>query len=219
MERFAALTGLDKTEQKPQKNAGGAWTLPEGSVLIQTLSLDLVNDVRQAGPQASRDPLALPTARRMDRLLLPMERRPDGRRAGPRRRHRRGARGGRQVRARRPPRPELAVPGPHRVHGLPLASRRIHAGHSPRSSSTATATMAASSTTSSARSSTSAYSRAHCRSGSQGSAPAGQPLRVNGPARGQGQVLLAGQLLGLPRQRRRGQLPAWSWSSPPRSRP
>ncbi|MGP0062559.1 MAG: PQQ-dependent sugar dehydrogenase [Isosphaeraceae bacterium] len=44
MERFAALTGLERAEQKPQKNAGGAWTLPEGSVLVQTLSLNLADD-------------------------------------------------------------------------------------------------------------------------------------------------------------------------------
>ena len=41
MERFAALTGLERIAQKPQPNAGGAWTLPDGSVLVQTLSLDL----------------------------------------------------------------------------------------------------------------------------------------------------------------------------------
>ena len=44
MERFAALPGLERIEQKPQLNAGGAWTLPNGSVLVQTLSLDLVDD-------------------------------------------------------------------------------------------------------------------------------------------------------------------------------
>ena len=43
MERFAALPGLERIEQKPQLNAGGAWTLPNGSVLVQTLSLDLVD--------------------------------------------------------------------------------------------------------------------------------------------------------------------------------
>jgi glucose/arabinose dehydrogenase len=42
--RFAALPGLDKVEQKPQLNAGGAWTLPDGSVLVQTLSLDRLDD-------------------------------------------------------------------------------------------------------------------------------------------------------------------------------
>jgi uncharacterized repeat protein (TIGR03806 family) len=41
MERFAALPGLDRIEQKSQHNAGGAWTLPNGSVLVQTLSLAL----------------------------------------------------------------------------------------------------------------------------------------------------------------------------------
>jgi uncharacterized repeat protein (TIGR03806 family) len=44
MQRFAALPGLDRIVQKPQKNAGGAWTLPNGSVLVQTLSLDLAGD-------------------------------------------------------------------------------------------------------------------------------------------------------------------------------
>src|SRR5262249_23566029 len=38
-EHFAALPGLERTEQKPQLNAGGEWTLPNGSVLVQTLSL------------------------------------------------------------------------------------------------------------------------------------------------------------------------------------
>ncbi len=205
MERFAALPGLDKTEQKPQKNAGGAWTLPEGSVLIQTLSLDLVNESGKPA-QASRDALALAPARRVDRVFLPMELRPDGRRTRARRRHGRGARGGRQVRARRPPRPELAVPGPHRVHGLPLASRRLHAGIQPTPARPRPRLWRH-------RRQPAPRARAHRRlpgriaQASQGSPPPGQPLRVNGPARGQGQVLLAGQLLGLPRQRRRGQLP------------
>ncbi|SIO32864.1 Glucose/arabinose dehydrogenase, beta-propeller fold [Singulisphaera sp. GP187] len=51
MERFAALPGLERVEQKPQLNAGGSWTLPNGSVLVQTLGLDLDGD---AGPQARR---------------------------------------------------------------------------------------------------------------------------------------------------------------------
>jgi uncharacterized repeat protein (TIGR03806 family) len=38
-EHCAALPGLERTEQKPQLNAGGEWTLPNGSVLVQTLSL------------------------------------------------------------------------------------------------------------------------------------------------------------------------------------
>jgi uncharacterized repeat protein (TIGR03806 family) len=41
MARFAALPGLERIEQKSQHNAGGAWTLPNGSVLVETLSLDL----------------------------------------------------------------------------------------------------------------------------------------------------------------------------------
>ncbi len=44
MDRFAALTGLERVEQKPQLNAGGAWTFPNGSVMVQTLSLDLADD-------------------------------------------------------------------------------------------------------------------------------------------------------------------------------
>ncbi len=43
MERFAALPNLDRIEQRPQLNAGGWWSPPNGSVLIQTLSLDLVD--------------------------------------------------------------------------------------------------------------------------------------------------------------------------------
>ena len=44
MERFIALPGLEHIDQKAQNNAGGAWTLPEGSVLVQTLSLNLAGD-------------------------------------------------------------------------------------------------------------------------------------------------------------------------------
>ncbi|QDV38441.1 PQQ-dependent sugar dehydrogenase [Tautonia plasticadhaerens] len=44
MERFAAFPGLERIEQKPQKNAGGAWSLPNGSVLVQTLSLDVLDE-------------------------------------------------------------------------------------------------------------------------------------------------------------------------------
>ncbi|WP_406695602.1 PQQ-dependent sugar dehydrogenase [Singulisphaera sp. Ch08] len=51
MERFAALPGLERVEQKPQPNAGGSWTLPNGSVLVQTLGLDLGDD---AGKTARR---------------------------------------------------------------------------------------------------------------------------------------------------------------------
>jgi uncharacterized repeat protein (TIGR03806 family) len=43
MERFAMLTGLERIEQKPQLNAGGSWTLPEGSVMVQTLSVDMLD--------------------------------------------------------------------------------------------------------------------------------------------------------------------------------
>ena len=44
MRRFAAVPGLERIEQKSQKNAGGAWTFPNGTVLAQTLGLDLVDD-------------------------------------------------------------------------------------------------------------------------------------------------------------------------------
>ena len=44
MERFVALPGLERIEQEPQLNAGGAWSFPNGSVLVQTLSLNLAGD-------------------------------------------------------------------------------------------------------------------------------------------------------------------------------
>jgi uncharacterized repeat protein (TIGR03806 family) len=40
IERFAAFPGLERIEQKPQQNAGGAWTFPNGSVMVQTLTLE-----------------------------------------------------------------------------------------------------------------------------------------------------------------------------------
>ena len=51
IERFAALPGLERTEQKPQLNAGGSWTLPNGSVLVQTLSLDRLDDTGKTAHQ------------------------------------------------------------------------------------------------------------------------------------------------------------------------
>jgi uncharacterized repeat protein (TIGR03806 family) len=56
--RFAALPGTEKIIQEPQKNAGGAWTLPNGSVLVQTLSLNLV------------DSSAKPATKRIETQLL-----------------------------------------------------------------------------------------------------------------------------------------------------
>lgn len=44
MQRFALLPGMERVAREPQRNAGGAWTLPEGSVLVQTLSLDRFGD-------------------------------------------------------------------------------------------------------------------------------------------------------------------------------
>ncbi len=41
IERFVAIPGLERIEQKPQLNAGGSWTLPNGSVLVQTLGLNV----------------------------------------------------------------------------------------------------------------------------------------------------------------------------------
>lgn len=43
MERFALLTGMERIEQKPQLNAGGVWTFPEGSVMVQTLRLAVLD--------------------------------------------------------------------------------------------------------------------------------------------------------------------------------
>ena len=51
MQRLAFLTGLERIEQKPQHNAGGAWTLPDGSVLIQTLTLDVLDDAGKPAPR------------------------------------------------------------------------------------------------------------------------------------------------------------------------
>lgn len=48
IERFASLTGLERIEQKAQLNAGGAWSFPEGSVMVQTLSLDLPDSAGKA---------------------------------------------------------------------------------------------------------------------------------------------------------------------------
>ena len=51
IERVAALPGPERIEQKPQKNAGGAWTFPNGSVLAQTLSLDVVDEAGKPVPR------------------------------------------------------------------------------------------------------------------------------------------------------------------------
>lgn len=52
IERFAALTGLERVEQKAQLNAGGSWSFPNGSVMAQTLSLDRADDA--GGPARKR---------------------------------------------------------------------------------------------------------------------------------------------------------------------
>jgi uncharacterized repeat protein (TIGR03806 family) len=51
IERAVALTGLERIEQKPQRNAGGAWTFPNGSVLVQTLSLDVLDATGKTAPR------------------------------------------------------------------------------------------------------------------------------------------------------------------------
>jgi uncharacterized repeat protein (TIGR03806 family) len=50
MERFVAIPGLERIEQNPQPNAGGAWTLPNGSVSVQTLSLGLLDSAGKPSP-------------------------------------------------------------------------------------------------------------------------------------------------------------------------
>lgn len=51
IERFAAFPGLERIEQKPQMNAGGSWSLPNGTVLVQTLSLDVADASGAAVPR------------------------------------------------------------------------------------------------------------------------------------------------------------------------
>ena len=103
MVRFAALPGLDRVVQKPQLNAGGTWTLPNGSVLVQTLSLDRLDDsgkparkrietrllVRQQGEwtgysyrwnAAQTDAELVPAAGAGEDLEVPDPSAPDGRR-------------------------------------------------------------------------------------------------------------------------------------------
>ena len=50
-EHAIAIPGLAKIEQKSQRNAGGAWLFPEGTVLAQTLSLDVVGPDGKAIPR------------------------------------------------------------------------------------------------------------------------------------------------------------------------
>jgi uncharacterized repeat protein (TIGR03806 family) len=51
LEHFAALPGLERAVQKPQLNAGGSWTLPNGSALVQTLALDRIGDAGKPAHQ------------------------------------------------------------------------------------------------------------------------------------------------------------------------
>ena len=166
MERFAALTGLEKVLQKPQLNAGGAWTLPDGSVLVQTLCS--TGSTTPASRPASGSRPACWSASRGNG--------PATRTAGT---------------PRRPTPSWSPPPAPARSSRCPTRPRREGAASrpggsrpapsawsatrgppascwaSPRSSSTATATTAGPSTTSSARSSTSASSRARCPGGAR----------------------------------------------------
>ncbi len=50
-EHAIALPGLERIEQHPQQNAGGAWTFPNGSVLAQTLTLDLIDAAGKPAPK------------------------------------------------------------------------------------------------------------------------------------------------------------------------
>ncbi|MFO0955836.1 MAG: PQQ-dependent sugar dehydrogenase [Isosphaeraceae bacterium] len=49
--RFVAIPGLGKIERKPQLNAGGGWTYPNGSVLMQTLTLDCAEAGGKVAPR------------------------------------------------------------------------------------------------------------------------------------------------------------------------
>ena len=51
MERAIAIPGLEKIELKSQKNAGGAWTFPNGTVISQTLTVDVVGRSGQPTPR------------------------------------------------------------------------------------------------------------------------------------------------------------------------
>ena len=211
MERFALLTGLERIEQKPQLNAGGWWTLPDGSVLVQTLSLDLA------------DAAGKPDRKRIEtRLLVRQQGEWTGysyrwnaaanrRRSRPGRRHCRGAGGRRPDRAGRPARADLAVPRPHRVHGLPLAGVRVPPGLQPTPARPRPRLWRH-------HRQPAPHPRAHRRlpgpAPPQARRPAatGQPLRGAGSARGPGQVLPPRQLLDLPRQ-------GGGWQRTPRAGP
>ncbi len=205
MVRFAALPGLERVVQKPQLNAGGTWTLPNGSVLVQTLSLDRFDGagkparkrietrllVRQQGEwtgysyrwnAAQTDAELVPAAGTGEELEVPDPSAPDGRREQ-----------------------TWRFPSPHRVPDLPHARRRIHPGLQP-APARSRSQLRRHRRQPAPRSNTSACSKAAARAG-QDQAPAGQPIRCQGAAGGAGQVLRARQLLGLSRQRGRRQLP------------
>jgi len=51
IQRFAAIPGMERVVHRPQLNAGGAWTLPNGSVLVQTLSLKVADEGGKPAPR------------------------------------------------------------------------------------------------------------------------------------------------------------------------
>ena len=76
------LAGPGTHRAKAPAQCGGRWTLPNGSVMVQTLSLDRFDDSQQARPQASRNANPGSATGRMDRLFVPLEHRANRRRAG-----------------------------------------------------------------------------------------------------------------------------------------
>ena len=199
MERFAALPGLERIEQKPQLNAGGAWTLPNGSVLVQTLSLDLVDDAGKPARKRIETRLLVRqqgewigysyrwNAEQTDAELVP------------------AAGAAAEFEVADPTEPAAVASRPGGSPPAPSAwsaTREPPASSwaSPRSSSTATTITAASSTTSSARSSTSASSRARCPARRDDPPRLVNPYDAKAPLEARVTVVPARQLLDLPRQ-------------------
>ncbi len=131
MERFAALPGLERIEQHPQLNAGGAWSLPNGSVLVQTLSLDLADDAGKADRKRVETRLLVRQQGEWTGYSYRWNDEQTDAEVAPRRGRRRRVRGRRPERSGRPSGAVLAVPVPDRVPGLPLAGRRLHPGLHP----------------------------------------------------------------------------------------
>ena len=202
MERFAALTGLERVEQKPQLNAGGAWSFPNGSVMVQTLSLDLADDAGKPARKRVETRLLVRqqgewtgysyrwNAEQTDAELVPAE----------------GA--GAELEVADPAAPGGLRDQAWRFPGARSAwsatrERPVSSWASARCNSTATAITAASSTISSAHSSTSACSRASFPARPDDRKRLVESLRGRSPARDPGQVVPARQLLDLPRRRGR----------------